>query len=50
MDKPAANSASSYGTITKTFHWLTALFILTVIPLGVIANRLPDETDAQLAL
>lgn len=47
---PAANTASRYGTVTKVFHWLTALFILTVIPLGAIANRLPYETDAQLAL
>ena len=43
-------AATTYGTVTKTFHWLTALFILTIIPLGAIANRLPYETDAQLAL
>lgn len=42
--------ATSYGTVTKTFHWLTALLILTVIPLGAIANRLPYETNDQLAL
>lgn len=41
--------ATSYGTITKTFHWLTALLILTVIPLGAIAYRLPYETNEQLA-
>ncbi len=40
---------ATYGTVTKTFHWLTALFILTVIPLGAIANRLPYETNEQLA-
>ncbi len=40
---------NAYSTVTKTFHWLTALFILTVIPLGAVANRLPYETDAQLA-
>ena len=39
----------TYGTVTKTFHWLTALLILTVIPLGAIANRLPYETNEQLA-
>ena len=47
---PAANTSVSYGSVTKTFHWLTALLILTVIPLGVIANELPYDTDAQLAL
>lgn len=44
----ASNTTSSYGTVTKTFHWLTALLILTAIVLGVIANRLPFETSDQL--
>ena len=42
-------TTTTYGTITKTFHWLTALLILTVIPLGAVANRLPYETNEQLA-
>ena len=40
---------TTYNTVTKTFHWLTALLILTIIPLGVIANQLPFETSDQLA-
>ncbi|WP_411889863.1 cytochrome b/b6 domain-containing protein [Yoonia sp. SDW83-1] len=47
---PATNSQTTYGTVTKIFHWLTALLVLTVIPLGAIANRLPYETNEQLAL
>ncbi len=47
---PATNSQTTYGTVTKIFHWLTALLLLTVIPLGAIANRLPYETNEQLAL
>ncbi|MEP3054409.1 cytochrome b/b6 domain-containing protein [Ascidiaceihabitans sp.] len=43
------NSAHHYGSVTKTFHWLTALLILTLIPLGIIANKLPYETSEQLA-
>jgi cytochrome b561/polyisoprenoid-binding protein YceI len=46
----ASNTARSYGTVTKTFHWLTALLILVIAPLGVIANQLPYTTDAELAL
>ncbi len=42
-------ASTTYNTVTKTFHWLTALLILTVIPLGVIANRLPYDTNEQLA-
>lgn len=37
---PYANSSDSYGAVTKTFHWLTALLILTVIPLGLVASDL----------
>ncbi|WP_322892662.1 MULTISPECIES: cytochrome b/b6 domain-containing protein [unclassified Yoonia] len=47
---PAANTAQTYGSVTKTFHWLTALLILALVPLGLIANALPYETDAELAL
>lgn len=34
------NTFSSYGSVTKTFHWLTALLIFTALPLGWIANDL----------
>ena len=44
-----AQKTATYDIVTKTFHWLTALLILTVIPLGAIANRLPYETNEQLA-
>ena len=45
----ARNTPRSFGTVTRTFHWLTALLILTAIPLGVIANRLPYDTAEALA-
>lgn len=44
---PLTNSSMRYGSVTKMFHWLTALLILTAIPLGVIANGLPYETQDQ---
>ncbi|MDW3221800.1 MAG: cytochrome b/b6 domain-containing protein [Paracoccaceae bacterium] len=44
-----SNTATHYGAVTKTFHWLTALLILTLIPLGIYANGLPYETSEQLA-
>ncbi len=34
------NTQSSYGGVTKAFHWLTALLILTAFPLGWFANEL----------
>lgn len=46
---PAHNTQSRYGSVTKSFHWLTALLILTLIPLGWYASQLPHETSQQLA-
>lgn len=43
------STPTTYSTVTKTFHWLTALLIIAIIPLGVIANDAPLETSAQLA-
>ncbi|QBF32288.1 cytochrome b/b6 domain-containing protein [Thalassococcus sp. S3] len=43
------NTHTTYGAVTKTFHWLTALLILTAIPLGIVANNLPYETSEELA-
>lgn len=47
---PVTNTIHSYGSVTKAFHWLTALLILTLLPLGLIANRLPYATSAELAV
>jgi cytochrome b561/polyisoprenoid-binding protein YceI len=46
---PATNTIARYGSVAKTFHWLTALGILAVIPLGIIANDMPYDTAEQLA-
>jgi len=47
---PAANTRQHYGSVAKTFHWLTALLILTVIPLGIIAQRWSFDTSDALAI
>ncbi|TDK49825.1 cytochrome b/b6 domain-containing protein [Antarcticimicrobium luteum] len=54
---PLANTDRSYGAVSKTFHWLTALLILTALPLGWIASTLAHAatdpasgaTDADVA-
>lgn len=46
---PATLAPTQYGAIAKTFHWLTALGIVAVIPLGIIANDMPYDTAEQLA-
>lgn len=46
---PLSNTDHHYGSVAKSFHWITALLILTIIPLGVIAYQLPYDTAEQLA-
>lgn len=46
---PLSNTSRSYGGVARALHWLTALLILTAIPLGWIANRLPYDSAEALA-
>jgi len=41
------NTSKFYGAVTKFFHWLTAALILTLIPLGIIANRWAHQIKAS---
>ena len=43
------NTRARFGTVSKTFHWLIALGILAMLPLGLIASQLPYDTSEQLA-
>ena len=47
---PLSNTTSRYGSVTRAFHWLTALLVMTLIPVAIVAYRLPYETSEQLAL
>lgn len=44
-----SNTQASYGAVARALHWLTALLILTAIPLGLYANNLPYDTGDALA-
>lgn len=43
------NTNTRYGSVTRIFHWLTALLVMTLIPVAMIAHELPYETSEQLA-
>ena len=47
---PLSNSATTYGAMTKAFHWLTALLILSAIPLGIIASNLAHGLQDPAAM
>ena len=44
-----ANSETRYGAVAKFLHWLTALMILALIPLGLIAQAVARDTPEALA-
>ncbi|MEM1128938.1 MAG: cytochrome b/b6 domain-containing protein [Pseudomonadota bacterium] len=48
LEMPSSPASATYGGVTKTFHWLTALLIFTAFPLGVVAYNWPYDTAAAL--
>ena len=42
------NTSSRYGSVSRSLHWLTAILIIGMIPLGIIANDAPFTNDAEL--
>ncbi len=52
----AANTFQRYGSVAKTFHWLTAILIFAAFPLGLIATDLshqlfdPTYTGPEISL
>lgn len=43
---PAQNTTSSYGSVTKSFHWLTALLLISAFLMGLIANDLAHDIQS----
>ncbi|MEL6206554.1 MAG: cytochrome b/b6 domain-containing protein [Pseudomonadota bacterium] len=46
---PLQNTASSFGSLAKLFHWMIAVLVIALIPLGIVANGLPAETSEEIA-
>ncbi len=44
-----ANTPTSYGSLARVLHWLTALLILSAIGLGLYAGNLPDGSQAEVS-
>lgn len=44
---PRTNSATSFGSVAKSFHWLTALLILSNLPLGWYATEVAEAVAAE---
>lgn len=46
---PLSNSPTTYGSVARSLHWLTALLILANILLAYLAENLPRASDADVA-
>lgn len=44
-----SNGPAAYGAVTKALHWATALVVLTLLPLGLVAVEWPYDTSDALA-
>jgi len=43
------NTSSTYGSIAKGFHWISAALIVFLLALGVYMQRLPNGNPAEVA-
>lgn len=44
-----SNSNSTYGSIAKMFHWITAGLVLFLLGLGMYMQRLPKDNSEEIA-
>ncbi len=42
-----SNTSSNYGSVTKAFHWLTALLIISTFTLGYLANEFSEQISSS---
>lgn len=49
QDMPLRNTDRHYGDVTKGFHWLTALLIVSAIALGLFGEYAPRQSEAEIA-
>ena len=43
------NTRQTYGLVAQILHWVTALLILILLPLGLIMTGLPQETAQEVS-
>ena len=43
----ATNSTETYGAVSRTFHWITALLVLSAIPLGLVAANIGPRNPSH---
>jgi cytochrome b561 len=39
----AENESDRYGSVTRALHWMTAILILILIPMGVFTSMIPED-------
>ena len=44
---PFANTPSEFGSVAKAFHWITAVMVVAMFPLGFVANEMAEGVRDQ---
>lgn len=45
---PARSTSTNYGSVAQALHWVSALLIIALIPLGIIMTRVGDGSNDWL--
>lgn len=45
--KTLSNAPGVYGLVSRYIHWVTAILVLTMIPMGIFATLIPQDVEWQ---
>ena len=44
LELPAENESDRYGFVSRMIHWTTAILFIALIPIGIFASMVPEDT------
>ena len=45
----AKNESNRYGKVSRMFHWTIAILFISLIPMGIFASMIPEDTEYRNA-
>lgn len=49
LNLATTNEDTRYGSVSRLLHWIIAILFLLLIPMGIFASMIPEETEYRLA-
>jgi cytochrome b561 len=46
---PSVNESERYGRISRMLHWVIAILFISLIPMGIFASMIPEDSDYRKA-